>query len=321
MAKYNFNLESLSFTKESRGFAYWLKRAFRYLLAGIALAVLAYIIYSYIAYTPRERRVANENRVLEERLHELQEKYKQLSVVLKDLEQRDRDIYRSLFESEPDRSDAQDAARRANELYKSVAIDGEASMVASTREYTLLLREEAQEGSEAFDELVELAQGQQDFMASVPSIQPVKNENLMHIAAPFGVRIHPFYKVLKMHTGVDYACPVGTPVMATAKGVVKQIRKSQRGMGRSILLDHGHGYSTMYSHLEDIKVRQGRRVERGDIIATVGNTGMSMAPHLHYEVRVKEEPVDPINYFFLELDPARLAALAHIASQNGQSLD
>ncbi|PIE84213.1 MAG: hypothetical protein CSA07_03140 [Bacteroidia bacterium] len=321
MAKYKFNLDSLSFTRESRGFAYWVKRALRYLLAGIALAVMVYISYSYIALTPRERRLAQENRLIEERLGELREKYKHLSVVLKDLEQRDRDIYRSLFESEPGRSDVQDAARRTNELFKSLAVDGAEAMVSRTREHARRLRKGTLAGSEAFDDLVELAQSKQELMVSIPSIQPVANDKLLRIAAPFGVRIHPFYKVLKMHTGVDYACPVGTPVMATAKGVVKEIRMSQRGTGNSILLDHGHGYTTMYCHLDEIKVRHRERVERGATIGTVGNTGMSMAPHLHYEVRVGGEPVDPINYFFLELDPSRLAELAHIASQNGQSLD
>ncbi len=319
--RYHFNLESLSFTEDKHGFRYWAKLLSRYLLAGIALAVISYIVFSYVAYTPRERRIAEDNALLREQLAQMKIRYQELSTVLGDLEQRDDNIYRTLFESEPVRSDAQKAAQEINKLYSKVKSEGKEPVVQETHGRLKELLRSSTEESKRFNRVVELAQNNQRLMASIPAVQPIQSLGNQHISAPFGVRIHPFYKVLKMHTGVDYASPVGTPVVATANGTVVGIHETKRGLGNHVEIDHGHGYRTLYAHLAKISVRRGQKVLRGSPIGQVGNTGMSMAPHLHYEVRHNGNPVDPLNYFFAELGPVELAALARNASQNGQTMD
>jgi murein DD-endopeptidase MepM/ murein hydrolase activator NlpD len=175
--------------------------------------------------------------------------------------------------------------------------------------------------SKSFDEILELAKKKDEMAEKVPSIQPIANKELHRIASPFGVRMHPFYKVLKMHTGVDFVAPSGTAVFATGAGVVSDVIHSSRGYGNTIILDHGNGYQTLYAHLSNTMVRRGQKVKRGEVIGLVGNTGMSVAPHLHYEVRKDYEPINPINFFFNELTPLEYERIIELAAQSGQSLD
>jgi murein DD-endopeptidase MepM/ murein hydrolase activator NlpD len=158
-------------------------------------------------------------------------------------------------------------------------------------------------------------------IACIPAIQPIANRDLHRVASPFGVRMHPFYKVLKMHTGMDFTASIGTEVLATGNGVVSDIIPNARGYGNTVIIDHGYGYKTLYAHLSTILVKVGKQVKRGNVIALVGNSGMSMAPHLHYEIRKNDAPINPINFFFNELTPREYNKIILIASQSGQSLD
>lgn len=320
-ANYQFDFDSMRFDRVPRGIKSKLAMAFRLLLASFALAVISYIVYSFFFNTPRERQMAKENARMQEQLAELTSRYERVESVLKDIEKRDENIFRTIFESEPVRSDAQEAARAVGQLYEAVQAEGVESVVARTTGLLHGLGSATQEVSRAFDRLIALTQNDSIHLAAIPSIQPIGNEQLTRVAAPFGVRIHPFYKVLKMHTGIDFTAPIGTPVRATADGEVQQMVASKRGYGNTVIIKHGMGYSTLYAHLDQVMVRNGQKVTRGEVIGTVGNSGMSMAPHLHYEVQMNNQPIDPLNYFFMELDPARLARMALIASQTGQSLD
>ncbi|HBI81632.1 MAG TPA: peptidase M23, partial [Bacteroidales bacterium] len=141
------------------------------------------------------------------------------------------------------------------------------------------------------------------------------------VASSFGMRIHPFYKVLKMHTGMDFTAPTGTEIFATGNGVVIEVKSAQRGYGNHVIIDHGFGFSTLYAHMSKIDVRKGQRVKRGMVIGYVGNTGTSVAPHLHYEVRKNGQPVNPIHYYFNDLTPEQYERLVEIAAQPTQSFD
>ena len=154
----------------------------------------------------------------------------------------------------------------------------------------------------------------------IPAIQPVINQQLTLLTASYGMRIHPFYRTLQSHQGVDYTVPEGSRVFATADGRVKEIAERSTA-GRTIVIDHGNGYETSYSHLMAINVQKGEEVRRGDIIGLSGNTGLSLAPHLHYEVRHNGMRVDPIHYFFMELSPEQYQRLMHIAQSGMQSFD
>jgi murein DD-endopeptidase MepM/ murein hydrolase activator NlpD len=158
-------------------------------------------------------------------------------------------------------------------------------------------------------------------LAAIPGIQPVSNKDLKRIASGFGYRIHPIYKTYKMHTGQDFTAPVGTEVYATGNGTVRKVEYSRRGYGRNIIVDHGYGYQTLYAHLSKIEVRKGQRVNRGDVIGLVGNTGTSTAPHLHYEVIKNNRKINPANFFYNDLTPEEYEQMIEISSRVTQSFD
>lgn len=319
--KYQFNKESLSYTQVRRGWRWYVGVAFRYFLAGLALALLVYVVFSLFSYTPSERRLAWERAQLDSAVAELNARYDQVSAVLSDIEGRDKSIYRTIFESEPSESDAEAAEQAVSNLYKQLEDEGVEVLLRRTDGLLAKLDTLSETQSRRFDTVVALVKQQGAAVRQIPSVQPVDNGKLTGMVASFGRRVHPFYKVLRMHTGVDYALPVGSPVYATADGTVRTIKRSERGYGNMIVVEHGTLYSTSYAHLEKINVRQGQSVRRGDVIGEVGNTGLSMAPHLHYEVLYKGEAVDPVNYFFGELGPLELERMERNAAQRGQTLD
>ncbi len=319
--KYQFNLESLTFTKARRGVKHYLLLLVRYFFASVALAFFSYLIYSLFLDTPRERQLAQDNVLLAEYLDKLNERYQHIAAVLEDIRQRDDNIYRTIFESEPIQNDEQESERMVNSLFKNLREKGADSIVSRTSSLLHDVVMDVADISVSFDTLIMLAQASHEFVKNIPSILPLSNAHSTRIAAPFGMRMHPFYKVLKMHEGVDFASNVGNPVRATAAGIVTNLSTSKRGLGNTVALDHGNGYTTLYAHLDELKVRTGQHIAQGDIVGTVGNSGMSMAPHLHYEVHFHGEAVDPLHYFFLDLDPLALGHLAQRALQSGQSLD
>lgn len=319
--KYQFNKESLSYTQVRRGWRWYVGVGFRYFLAGLALALLVYVVFSLFSYTPSERRLAWERAQLDSAVAELNARYDQVSAVLSDIEGRDKSIYRTIFESEPSESDAEAAEQAVSNLYQQLEDEGVEALLQRTDGLLAKLDTLSETQSRRFDTVVALVKQQGAAVRQIPSVQPVDNGKLTGMVASFGRRVHPFYKVLRMHTGVDYALPVGSPVYATADGTVRTIKRSERGYGNMIVVGHGALYSTSYAHLEKINVRQGQSVRRGDVIGEVGNTGLSMAPHLHYEVLYKGEAVDPVNYFFGELGPLELERMERNAAQRGQTLD
>jgi len=177
------------------------------------------------------------------------------------------------------------------------------------------------ETESAYDMLMIKGENRSEMLPAIPAIQPIENRNLTLIASGFGHRIHPIYKIPKMHKGIDFSAPVGTPVYATGDGVVKTVIRSGRGLGNQIIIDHGYGYTTLYASMDKLDVRQGAQVKRGDQIGTVGDTGLSVAPHLHYEIHMNGDPMNPINYFFLELSPDDYDRLIVISMMSGQSFD
>lgn len=319
--KYQFNKESLSYTQVRRGWRWYVGVAFRYFLAGLALALLVYVVFSLFSYTPSERRLAWERAQLDSAVAELNARYDQVSAVLSDIEGRDKSIYRTIFESEPSESDAEAAEQAVSNLYQQLEDEGVEALLQRTDGLLAKLDTLSETQSRRFDTVVALVKQQGAAVRQIPSVQPVDNGKLTGMVASFGRRVHPFYKVLRMHTGVDYALPVGSPVYATADGTVRTVKRSERGYGNMIVVEHGTLYSTSYAHLEKINVRQGQSVRRGDVIGEVGNTGLSMAPHLHYEVLYKGEAGDPVNYFFGELGPLELERMERNAAQRGQTLD
>ncbi|MEJ2005908.1 MAG: M23 family metallopeptidase, partial [Cyclobacteriaceae bacterium] len=174
--------------------------------------------------------------------------------------------------------------------------------------------------SKSYDEIAELAESKEKLFAAIPAIQPVSNKELIRLASGFGYRTHPVYKVRKMHTGIDFSAPLGTPIYATADGTIIKAQVRFSGYGKVLEIDHGFGYKTRYAHMQEFAVQRGQKVKRGQIIGYVGNTGMSTAPHLHYEVLKNDEQINPVHYFFNDLNAEEYEKVIELASIENQSL-
>ena len=183
-----------------------------------------------------------------------------------------------------------------------------------------LLAKETYIQAKSYDELLELAKTQEVRMENLPAIQPVLNKDLKRTASGYGMRIDPVYHVRRFHAGMDFSAPVGTDVFATGNAKVIFTGWKQ-GYGNTVELDHGFGYTTLYAHLYKIIVRKGQNVKRGDVIALVGNTGKSTGPHLHYEVRYQDKPVDPRNFYFYDLTPEQYDQMIQLSNNFGHMLD
>jgi murein DD-endopeptidase MepM/ murein hydrolase activator NlpD len=158
-------------------------------------------------------------------------------------------------------------------------------------------------------------------MASIPAIQPIPNKDLKHLASGYGWRIHPVYKVEKFHSGMDFTAPVGTEIHATGNGVVVKVEPYGNGYGNNVVINHGYGYETVYAHMSKFAVHVGQKIQRGDLLGYVGNTGTSTGPHLHYEVRKNGNPVNPANFYYNDLTPDEYEKMMELSSQANQSFD
>lgn len=287
-----------------------------YLFVWAGVATLYYIIFSLFFDTPIEHEVRKVNDNLRTEYELLSAKYDSLEVVLSNVVDRDKNVYSMLFGAEP----------YAPEQQQSSNID---SLIAMTNNELAsqffgklsAVTKRINRGSSEFALLQESLEERASKLAYIPSIQPVTNHELTKLAASYGMRIHPFYRTLIAHQGVDYAVPEDTRVYATADGRVKYVKQVHQSNGLSVIIDHGNGYETVYSHLERALVKRGERVKRGDIIARSGNSGLSFMPHLHYEVVYKGVRQDPINYFYGELNPEEYSRIIEIAQMGMQSLD
>ena len=290
-----------------------------HLFVWLGAAVLYYIGFSIFFDTPFEAQMKHSADGLRREYEALTQRYDSLSVVLENLTERDRSVFRTLFEADPYDFDTEYEQRQSVTYEKIVD--------RSTRR---LKRELGERVADMEQRLVRLNDSYLTLQARIdsagrdcdriPSIQPVINKQLTLLTASYGMRIHPFYRTLQSHQGVDYTVPEGSRVFATADGRVKEIA-SRSTAGRTIVIDHGNGYETSYSHLLAVNVRRGQEVRRGDIIGLSGNTGLSIAPHLHYEVRHNGMRVDPIHYFFMELSPVEYQRIIRIAQSGMQSFD
>lgn len=317
-SQFKFNPEDLNYRKldDSLGARIW--RIAIYVAAAIVIAVLLNVIYSLFFDTPRERQIRRENEMLQEQYEALSQRKQTVDTVMQEVEQIDRDIYRVIFETEPVHPVlSQESGLTYQKLWKTP----DKEIVNSSAWKLDSMFTHFNQTESLYDVLMIKGENRHEMLPAIPAIQPIKNRDLTLIASGFGYRIHPIYKIPKMHNGIDFSAPVGTPVFATGDGLVQDVTGSARGLGNQILIDHGFGYTTLYACMDELNVRQGQQVKRGDLIGTVGDTGLSVSPHLHYEVHLNGEPMNPINYFFLELSPDDYDRLILISLMSGQSFD
>lgn len=319
--KYYYNTHTLRYEKLITPFRVKLLRIFGFFAAAFVTAVLiAYVAFRFIG-SPYEQILRTQNGELKEELQRLNEKVGSINQQMAVLEKRDNDVYRSIFEAQPIPDSLRTLqAERAQEIAKVEALPESALVYAiDTTIAKLKARIEAQKKS--YTELLTLVNNKEQLLAGTPAIQPVSNRDLNRIASGFGYRIDPVYKTVKLHAGLDFAAPQGTPIYATADGSVKIAGFSDGGYGNHVVINHGYGYETVYGHMVRIKARAGQKVTRGEVIGYVGSTGKSTGPHCHYEVHKNGQKLDPVYFFYNDLSPQQFDQLLKQASSSNQSLD
>ncbi len=282
---------------------------------------MARIKYYYFE-SPKELLLKNEVKEMEFYYDNLLLEVNKLQSQLGNMEHRDDNIYRVVLGAEPIDKSIRDAGIGGIDRYEDVRRKNiiHEDIIVRLSEQVDNLRRKIYIESKSQDEVVELAESKEKLFAAIPAIQPVANKQLIALASGFGLRIHPIYKVKKMHTGVDFAAAIGTPIYATADGTVDKVDVSFSGYGKVIEIDHGFGYRSRYAHMHGFAVSKGQKIKRGDLIGYVGNTGLSTAPHLHYEVFVNGIHANPVHYFFNDLNPAEYEKIIELASIENQSL-
>ncbi len=264
-------------------------------------AIVLFIAYTFF-HSPKELIQQRELDQYKLQVSIMNNRMDRLEKVATDMQQRDDNIYRVIFEAEPVPSEIRNAGIGGSDRYSKLKGFKNSDLIIATEKKIDELTNKFYVQSKSFDEVFDMARNKEKMMACIPAIQPVSNKDKRRISAFYGYRIHPIYKTKIFHEGVDFAAPIGTKVYCTGNGVVSKAMKSNYGYGNVIIVDHGYGYQTAYAHLSAFKVRKGQKVKRGQVIGLVGNTGLSTGPHLHYEVRKNNRRVNPIYYFFNDMN-------------------
>ena len=321
--KYYYDSDTLSYRKIEYKKGRKTKIFFLSLLGMFLSGFLLLIIYLNIPYieTPKEKALKRELSNMELQFELLNKKIVQAQTVLSEIETRDNTIYRVYFEANPISEEQRKAGFGGVNRYKNLEGFDNSNLIISTSKKIDVLTKQIVVQSKSLDEIASLAEEKEKLLKAIPTIKPVKNEDLTRMASGYGYRSDPFTKARKFHRGMDFTAPRGTPVYATGNGIVKRADRRSSGYGRHIRIDHGFGYTSLYAHLYKYVVKRGQKVKRGDLIGFVGSTGRSQAPHLHYEIIKDGKRVNPLNFYYGNLSPEEFAELLKVASQENQSLD
>lgn len=286
----------------------------------IALAIVPF--YNSYFKSAREASLLKENEELRLYYTMLNKEMGQVNQMLTSLQKRDDDVYRVIFEAEPIPASVRTAGVGGTNRYKEILEKGlnQEELIVEAKKKLDKIKKQMYVQTKSYDDIIKMAKSKDIMWASIPAIQPVSNKELNRLASGFGMRIHPIYKVKRMHTGIDFSAPRGTPIYATGDGVVKIVESNFGGYGKEVQIDHGFGYITLYAHLDKFNVRPGQKIKRGECIGYVGSTGSSTAPHLHYEVIHNGAKVNPVHFFFNDLNPAEYEKVLELASMENQSM-
>lgn len=319
--KYYYNTNTLRYEKVETPLRVKLLRVFGFIAAALVTAALiSYVAFQFIG-SPKEKVLEQQNKALRDNYNELEDELRSVQQQMKELEKRDNDVYRAIFEANP----IPDSAR-AKELENKLEI----AKVERIKDYQLVssitgtlnnLNSRIAAQKKSYEEVEELVKNKEQLLSHTPAIQPVSNKDLNRVASGYGYRIDPVYKTTKFHAGLDFSAPQGTPIYATADGTVTTAGSTGNGYGNHVIINHGYGYETLYGHMVRVKSRNGQVVKRGEVIGWVGSTGKSTGPHCHYEVHKNGEKINPIYFFFNDLSPEQFDLLLKKAAASNQSFD
>jgi len=319
--KYYYNTNTLRYEKLVVPLRVKLLRIMGFLASAIVTALIIVAFAFRFLDSPKEKILRLQYERSQQDLGVISSRIKLIDQQMKQLEKRDNDVYRSIFEASP----VADSARQ-----KQMEIENEIRLVSSMDEnelaYSLAATLNSISGrmkfqEQSYSDIEKMIKDKAKLLASTPAIQPVSNKDLTRVASGYGSRIDPVYKTVKFHAGLDFAAPQGTPIYATADGRVTTAGNLGNGYGNHVEINHGYGYETLYGHMVRVKVKVGQMVKRGEVIGWVGSTGKSTGPHLHYEVHKGGRPIDPIYFFYNDLTPEQYQSILKLAASSNQSFD
>jgi len=319
--KYYYDTKTLSY-KQIKLSKFKKIRNLLYFLVGSGITGLAMMLIFFQFFdSPKEKILNREIKQITSQYEIIQKKLEQVEIVLDDMQKRDDNIYRVIFEADPIPKSIRKAGYGGINRYQELTGYKNSDLIINTNKKLDQITKQLYIQSKSFDDIIELAKNKTEMLASIPAIQPVSNKDLSRMASGYGYRIHPIYKTRKFHAGMDFSAKTGTPIYATGNGKVSKVKRSRRGYGNHVIIDHGYGYKTLYAHMSKYIVKKKQKVKRGDIIGYIGNTGTSVAPHLHYEVHKNGKKLNPVNFYYNDLNAEEYEKMLEISSQNNQSFD
>ncbi|MDX1332442.1 MAG: M23 family metallopeptidase [Robiginitalea sp.] len=321
--KYYYDPDTLSYRKIEPKKSKKVRNVLLFVTASVFSGILGLVVLlnTNLFNTPRELSLQREVRNYELQFELLNRKMEQMEDVLANIEERDNNIYRIYFEANPIPEEQRRAGFGGVNRYKSLEGFNNSEMIIATTRRMEIIQKQLVIQSKSLDEITKLAAEKEKLLAAIPAIQPVNNEEMTRRASGYGWRSDPFTKARKMHWGMDFTAPKGTPIYASGDGKVIRADNRASGFGKHIRIDHGYGYVSLYAHLSRYNVKRGQQVKRGDLIGFIGSTGRSQAPHLHYEVRKDGQRINPINFYYGSLSPEEFQNMLRFANQENQSLD
>ena len=319
--KYYYDTKTLSYKPIKLNSGEKIRGYFIFFLSSVLLSFFILLIFYQFFDSPKEKRLKLEIQNLTSQYKVINDDMKQVEKVLDEIQERDDNIYRVIFEADPIPTSIRKQGFGGVNRYKKLLGLSNSELMINTSKKIDQLTKQLYLQSKSFDEVIDLAKNKSNMLASIPAIQPVANKDLKRMASGYGYRIHPIYKTRKMHYGMDFSAKTGTEIYATGDGVISKVKKSKRGYGNYVKINHGFGYETLYAHMSKYIVKKGQRVKRGEVIGYVGNSGISTAPHLHYEVRKDNKKINPMNFYYNDLSPEEYEKMLEISLQSNQSLD
>ena len=319
--KYYYDSETLTYRPLKKDSKRHAKNTFVFLFAAAFFGFATILIAEQFFESPMEKALNRELQNLDLQYSLLNKKITEAEEVLANVENRDNGIYRLYFEANPIPEEQRKQGFGGVNRYKKYEGFENSEMIISTNKRIDVLQKRIIIQSKSLDEITALAKDKEKFLARIPAIQPIKNEDLTRMASGYGYRSDPFTKIRKFHYGMDFTAPRGTPIYASGDGIIKRADSRASGYGRHIRIDHGYGYVSLYAHLYKYNVEIGQKVKRGDLIGYVGSSGRSQAPHLHYEVFIDKKRINPVNFYYGNLSTEEFNRLLSIASLENQSLD
>ena len=312
--KYYYNTHTLRYEKLTTPFKVKLLRFFGFISALLVSSAIIIYVYNRFLPKPTDLEANRKNELLKENYKQLNGKVKTLQGQMASLESRDNEVYRSIFEANPLPDSARAKLIEKKKELDKVQVMNDDALSAEIASQLNNIDARITYQFTSYNNIEKLINNQEAKLSSIPAIQPVSNKQLNRIASGFGMRIDPVYGTPKMHKGLDFTAPQGTPIYATGDGTVALAGYGEGGYGNHVEVNHGYGYKTLYGHMVRIKVRAGQKVKRGEVIGWVGSTGKSTGPHCHYEVYVNSNAVDPVYFFYNDLNAEQYDQLLKIAA-------